>query len=673
MKKLFILSLIWLFAWGCAGEETIVSPKLNVSTLSLNFAIRSVAAKKIDITSNVEWRAEVESGASWCTISQSSGIDNATLEVNVSDNNGYENRQTTITIIGRNVDPAVITVTQLGNKPDIIIENNQSDVNENDTILRVNIVTNMDNINVVIPDDGRWVNVQHVTKTSDQMAVYLKVERNPTFDERQTTIVISAEGATSKNVFIKQKGQRVPTLAFTNLSFEKNMIFTPMTRQISFSVDANIAYTMTIDAEGAWLKNDSQDGENYVFTIEENRTVADRTGYIRIQQNDGQLSDILTIRQSAYSEIISIINPSFDESLGVSAQAGQITFAVEANVNYTVRKEGEFIKEVANSGGNYTFSVDANFSETQRKALIIAEQVGGSLADTLIVIQAPVNKRYSDSLALVAIYHALDMGNWSKTSVNSKNGRPWAFELDKPMDQWGGIRLNKDGRVVRWQVFEEGAGKLHSNANFRFRIPGEIAQLTELTLIQIVTYNFGSFAPEIGNLSKLDTLAFSGDLTGVLPVSIGDISTLKYLSISNIAADTRCQLNGTLPVSLGNLSKLEYLSINRTMVSGNIPSSFTNLSKLKTLSLAANQLEGTIPNGLGTLTNLETVLLFSNLFEGSIPADFDNLKNLKALLVADNYLTGVISAYLLGKHTASPNNFVYCPQNGTGFSNFSCN
>ena len=105
-------------------------------------------------------------------------------------------------------------------------------------------------------------------------------------------------------------------------------------------------------------------------------------------------------------------------------------------------------------------------------------------------------------------------------------------------------------------------------------------------------------------------------------------------------------LTGTLPVEIGNFSELTYLGLWSNTITGTIPAEIGNLSKLTELDLSPNTFTGTIPSEIGNLTNLEILWLNQNGLTGTIPQSFQNLVNLQQLhLVGTSGLPASNSSY----------------------------
>ena len=206
-----------------------------------------------------------------------------------------------------------------------------------------------------------------------------------------------------------------------------------------------------------------------------------------------------------------------------------------------------------------------------------------------------------DSLALVALYEALDGANWTDNAE-------W---LTGPVSTWNGVVVNEAGRVVELN--------LESNRLFGF-IPAELTELTELLLLDLGD-NF---------------------LLGVIPAQIGNLSNLEVLDLSfNI-------LTNEIPTSIGNMTNLFELVLWGNNLSGEIPGFLPSLANLEVLSLEFNQLEGSIPPDLGLLPNLVELYLDQNLLSGTIPPELGNLTNLVSIFLGSNELTGTIPVELMG-------------------------
>ncbi len=126
--------------------------------------------------------------------------------------------------------------------------------------------------------------------------------------------------------------------------------------------------------------------------------------------------------------------------------------------------------------------------------------------------------------------------------------------------------------------------------------------------------------------------------SGTLPESIGDLTELETLLLSNLSGigSDDSGLSGPLPSSIGNLEKLTSLNLSFHDFEGEIPSSYGNLIALESLQLQGNKLVGPIPPWLGDITQLSILELSLNRLTGEIPLTLGNLQSLAILSLQGN-------------------------------------
>eukprot|EP01018_Ginkgo_biloba_P009089 Gb_08205 [translate_table: standard] len=205
-------------------------------------------------------------------------------------------------------------------------------------------------------------------------------------------------------------------------------------------------------------------------------------------------------------------------------------------------------------------------------------------------------------------------------------------------------------------------------------IPNSLANCSQLTQLDLRDNRLSGTIPiELGNLPLLELLQLHGNqlvsgsntalpiltaltncshlqqidlgdnhLTGVLPVSIGQLPTkLYHLSLYSNS------IGGEIPQQIGNLTNLTLLlDLSFNNFTGSIPSTLGRLQKLERLYLDFNKLEGSIPREIGQQTGLGLFSLADNMLSGRIPHTFANLKQLRNLYLYSNHLSGNIPASL---------------------------
>lgn len=186
----------------------------------------------------------------------------------------------------------------------------------------------------------------------------------------------------------------------------------------------------------------------------------------------------------------------------------------------------------------------------------------------------PVNKRASDSLALVALYNSTDGANWEEV-----------WDLSSPMDEWFGITLHATGAVRYIEL--QGNGHVGT-------LPSELTELSELEALEVRSGELSGGIPEgLGALTRLKFLRLDDNgLSGDLPE---DLSMLSFLSVMQLSDNN---LTGRIPSSYGDLSNLDYLGLDNNNLTGSIPSGLGNIQGMNILDLDGNDLSGCIPDAL---------------------------------------------------------------------------
>ncbi|KAI9098369.1 hypothetical protein K1719_024994 [Acacia pycnantha] len=130
----------------------------------------------------------------------------------------------------------------------------------------------------------------------------------------------------------------------------------------------------------------------------------------------------------------------------------------------------------------------------------------------------------------------------------------------------------------------------------------------------------------------------SNNLQGEVPKSLGNICTLKSLSLGYN------NLSGDLPSFISNASwcsrhRLQSLYLGGNRLTGILPNLLV-FPFLQDLDLSGNQLKGKIPESIGLMSQLKYLYLDGNNLGGVITeSHFKNLSNLVALLLSGYSLT----------------------------------
>ncbi|TYH98372.1 hypothetical protein ES332_A12G306000v1, partial [Gossypium tomentosum] len=188
-------------------------------------------------------------------------------------------------------------------------------------------------------------------------------------------------------------------------------------------------------------------------------------------------------------------------------------------------------------------------------------------------------------------------------------------------------------------------------------LSGPIPNLGSLQNLQAL--NFGdnfldssndlSFLSSLTNCTNLSLLwLYKNNLTGVLPDSIGNLST----NLNQFRIETNF-ISDAIPKGIGNLAGLEYLGLFENINFGsvnrmNTPNSIGKMSKLKYLYAYTNRITGEIPLSLGNMTQLIVLSIEDNLLQGNIPVTMGNFIHLEQLDLSQNRLNATIPKEVFG-------------------------
>jgi hypothetical protein len=392
------------------GEKTEkIVVKQASAALSLSAESFELTAAKdegsFDISSNTGWT--VTSDQSWCTVSQASGSNHATVKFNVTTNTATA-RTATITVKAGNITKQ-ITVSQ--EAPALTVSDEQFSVLSSAGSASFNITSNTE---WTVAGNRDWCTVSQVSGSKNAV-ISFSVKENATAAERTATITVSA-------------GSIIKTITVTQAAAESKLSVSPD----NFTVAAtNGSNTFTIASSAHWTVSSNQSwctvspssGSNngtVTITTAANTTNAARTAVITV--TSGAITKQVTAVQPALSFSLSMNNFS------MSAASGSNSFTVTGNTGWTATSNQSWCTVSPASGtgnGSVTFSLTANTTNAERTASIAIKS--GNETQTVSISQQGANASFSVSqnafsLSSTAGNNSLTVtgtGNWTAVSNQS--------------------------------------------------------------------------------------------------------------------------------------------------------------------------------------------------------------------------------------------------------------
>lgn len=336
--------------------------------------------------------------------------------------------------------------------------------------------------------------------------------------------------------------------------------------------------------------------DQLTISVEENSETVARTAVVVIKAGNCERHiDVLQKGKAASLELTAEKGYVYDLNT-------QYAVGVKTNQKWTATVSGSWMKiEPASGNGNDVIKISFDYNTTPSErvgSVTVTVADNSSRTFTLTQSEALPNSLLHDSLALVAIYHAMQGDQWSE-----KDRTNW-LKPGAPISSWAGVTTHK-GRV--WQLV-----LANRNIGAYGKIPPEIKYLVYLE-----------------NLSLLNT-----QIGGEIPLEIGRCISLSFF---NARSEAGGNLRGTLPVNFYSLTDLRNIDVENNKMEGELPWEYA-LGKCSQFTLSSNNFSGELPAIWGVLNPrfLNTLFLSNNQMTGTIPAEWGNMRSLGVLFLRNN-------------------------------------
>lgn len=348
------------------GEEEIVtvyqagSGKLVLSQNEYNLT-SSEQEFSIDINSNFDFDMEM-SDVDWLkeNTSKTRGMSSHTLKFKVTENDDYSKTRTAkIKFYDKNNSKLseTVVVNQAAIGAVITLETLEYSISSDKQDLDIDVKSNFDyNIDF---QGATWVKQRKSNSRGiSSRLLSLTVDENTTVETRTAKLKLYDKNSSASVEIILNQLANIPTISAEKKEYEVDANKQNLNIKISNNVDYEV------DLQGVdWITNKAAQTRalatsTLTLAIDKNDSYDSRTAKIRIYEKGGTAADTVTIMQKAKNGIeIPTKTFSLDE-LG-----GTITIKINANVDYKLTINNEWIKEVKKTRGltsnEHKFTIEA--------------------------------------------------------------------------------------------------------------------------------------------------------------------------------------------------------------------------------------------------------------------------------------------------------------------------
>lgn len=348
-------------------------PVLNIAPLNQDVAV-DAAATTFDVTSNTDWTAN--SDQTWCTVDPS-GAGNGTLTASYTENVLLTSRVASITVTVEGIAPVIVTVTQAGALPMLVITplNQVVPVAAGTTTFEVT-----SNTDWTVSSDQTWCSGD--LSGTGNGTLTLNYTENLTVLQRIANITVSVAGLTPLVITVSQEAA-APLLSVT----PANQDGAEFAGSAEYAVTSNTDWTATSDSAWCLVPASGSGNGTIVANYEVNPYHSPRVATISVSV-DGlpqqkvtltQAHSTLSIQENAMNSIRLFPNPArglfsivADKSKYPSMEVTIIDLAGATMESRLCQGETEYHFDLGNSPqGCYFVKIKTATEVITRKLVII--------------------------------------------------------------------------------------------------------------------------------------------------------------------------------------------------------------------------------------------------------------------------------------------------------------
>ena len=455
MKQiLYLLVCLSVLAWtmqGCSDDnksETPPTPEEPAITFPTGSDTQPVfttegGTSTLTFTATESWTASVGEADTraidWLSVSPTSGqAGTATLSISTEPNDTYDERNAAITLTSGGT-RTTLTVTQK-QRDALTVTSNKVELEATGGAFTIELQANV-SVNYEIEESAKaWLTPASDTRALTTTTLHFQAVPNEDLQPRQGIITLRGGNGLTEEVTVYQLGSG-PVLVLT----QDEYLVGSDGETIKVELKSNNTYQIEMPSVDWITTADTRALSTYThyFIVAPNETYDAREAVIRFVDKENGLEQTVTVRQMQRDAIV--VAQSIYE---IGAEGGALDFAVQANVDFTVSTDADWITQIETRGLTERvlhFDVAANESEEAREATIILSSESAGMEQMMKVYQA--GKVNTPFLLLTTYEYTIDaQGGTFEVSVQSNV----EYQV-MPENDWV-VEIAKEGTTHRFQV-----------------------------------------------------------------------------------------------------------------------------------------------------------------------------------------------------------------------------
>ena len=376
-RNLFVLPVLGLLLMLCQGcsedkEENPPAPESPSITVESEEDIpvfdTAGGTLALTFTTTSDWTASVDGAASgWLSVSPASGeAGTHTLSLVTTANDSYDERNASVTITSGSV-KKTLTVTQK-QKDALILTSNKVELEAEGGDFSIKLQANVEVTYEIESGAQTWLTPVARSRGLTSSFLAFHAEANEEAEARQAVIKLAGGNGLTEEVTVYQIGTG-PALVLSQSEY----IVSSAGETIQVELRSNTAYEIEMPGVDWLRKNSSRSLSTYThyFIVDPNETYDARSAVIRFIDRENGIEQTVTVTQMQRDAIVVAQNV-----YQIGVEGGALDFAVQANVDFTVSTNADWITQVETRGLTermLCFDVAPNEGEEMREAAITLE------------------------------------------------------------------------------------------------------------------------------------------------------------------------------------------------------------------------------------------------------------------------------------------------------------